>query len=114
MLVKVAFVIGERSSLVVPADSLVYRGEVVGVYVVGEDDRVSFRYVRAGAPTPDNMTEILSGLDEGERIAADPALATGRARGQSAQGTPDEASPGARRRCSWTTNSPRSSPWFYY
>lgn len=85
MLVKVAFVIGERSSLVVPADSLVYRGEVVGVYVVGEDDRVSFRYVRAGAPTPDNMTEILSGLDEGERIAADPALATGRARGQSAQ-----------------------------
>ncbi|MCZ7597058.1 MAG: efflux RND transporter periplasmic adaptor subunit [Gammaproteobacteria bacterium] len=85
MLVKVAFVIGERSSLVVPADSLVYRGEVVGVYVVGEDDRVSLRYVRAGAPAPDNMIEILSGLDEGERIAAYPALATGRARGQAAQ-----------------------------
>ena len=54
-------------------------------HVVGEDDRVSLRYVRAGAPAPDNMIEILSGLDEGERIAAYPALATGRARGRAAQ-----------------------------
>ena len=47
---------------------------MTGVYVVGEGDELRLRQVRVGASF-DGRTEVLSGLREGERIAADPVRA---------------------------------------
>ena len=71
MFVKVAFVIGDAERLLVPTRALLRRSEVTGVYVVSEDGEVRLRQVRAGN-TFDDLTEILAGLGEGERVALDP------------------------------------------
>ena len=75
MLVKVGFVVGDAQRVLVPAGALVERGEVTGVYVLGEQDRVSLRQVRVGRRL-DERVEILAGLDEGERVALDPLAAS--------------------------------------
>ncbi len=74
-LVKVAFVRGETGRLVVPSPAVVRRGEVTGVYVVGEDNRINFRYIRAGTATADGLVPIFSGAVAGERVAVDPVAA---------------------------------------
>jgi RND family efflux transporter MFP subunit len=73
MFVKTALRIGEDRRLTVPRQALVQRGEVSGVYVVG-DDRVSLRQVRPGR-TEGEAVEILAGLEPGERVALDPIRA---------------------------------------
>ena len=73
MTVKVAFVTGKIRQLLVPAAALVQRGELLGVYVLGEHD-VALRQLRAGHRYGDRV-EVLAGLDDGERIATDPAAA---------------------------------------
>jgi RND family efflux transporter MFP subunit len=74
MLVKAVFSTGSRSAIVVPAEAVARRGEVTAVYVrTGEED-IRLRQVRAGR-TIDDMTEILAGLDEGERVMRDPVAA---------------------------------------
>jgi len=75
MLVKVAFTIGEKAYLVVPAKAVVYRSEVTGVYVVGMDGRVRFRQLRIGRDVEDGLKVVLAGLQEGERVALDPVAA---------------------------------------
>ncbi len=74
MLVKTAFVVEEVDALLVPTDAVAYRSEVVAVYVVDDQDRVSFRQVRVGR-RHDGMIEVQGGLDEGERVALDPVHA---------------------------------------
>jgi RND family efflux transporter MFP subunit len=76
MLVKVAFVTGVEEQLVVPSAAVAYRSEVTGIYVVDEDGKVSFRQVRLGRRVGGDRTEILSGLEPGERVAVDPVKAT--------------------------------------
>ncbi|GJL81738.1 MAG: hemolysin D [marine bacterium B5-7] len=76
ILVKVAFAMGKRLRLAVPESSLVYRSEVVGVYVVDASGKISLRHVRSGNTRSDGTVEILSGLDEGEQVALNPAIAT--------------------------------------
>lgn len=73
MTVKVAFATGEAKRLRVPASALVQRGELVGVYVIGERG-VTLRQVRTGN-RDDDQVEILAGLDDGERVASDPQAA---------------------------------------
>lgn len=73
MTVKVAFASGEAQRLLVPESTLVQRGELLAVYVLGERD-VSLRQVRVGH-RHDGRVEVLAGLDDGERIATDPAAA---------------------------------------
>ncbi|MGA8277382.1 MAG: efflux RND transporter periplasmic adaptor subunit [Rhodanobacteraceae bacterium] len=73
MTVKVAFAIGEASYLLIPESSLIRRGEMLGVYVLG-DHGVSLRQVRAGDRNG-NRIEILAGLDDGEKVVTDPAAA---------------------------------------
>lgn len=75
MLVKVAFAIGERERLLVPASALVFRSEVTALYVVGADGRVTFRHVRIGRRHPHGKIEVIAGLEAGERIALDPIRA---------------------------------------
>jgi RND family efflux transporter MFP subunit len=72
--VRVAFELtSAQRALVVPATSLLVRGELVGVYVATESGFV-LRAVRVGQRSGDSV-EILSGLREGEWIALEPVRA---------------------------------------
>ena len=73
MTVKVAFATGQTKSLLVPASALVRRGELLGIYVLGQDG-VTLRQVRTGSRHGDRV-EVLAGLQDGERIATDPQAA---------------------------------------
>ncbi|MCB1802713.1 MAG: efflux RND transporter periplasmic adaptor subunit [Gammaproteobacteria bacterium] len=76
MYVKVGFVAGVDSSLVIPLSAIVLRSEVVGVYIVDEAGAVRFRHVRLGSPAGPDHVSILAGLHEGEMVATDPVAAT--------------------------------------
>jgi membrane fusion protein, multidrug efflux system len=58
----------------VPASAVLRRGEVTGVYVLGEDGKPRLRQVRLGRSHGDRV-EVLSGLRQGARIVADPQAA---------------------------------------
>ena len=75
MYVKASFVIGESNYLLVPEMAVVKRGEVTAVYIVGNDNRISYRQIRAGNEMQDGFLEVLSGISEGEQVALDPAKA---------------------------------------
>lgn len=72
--VKASFKLGETPRLLVPSSALVQRGEVQAVYVVDPEGRVELRQVRPGRRFEERV-EILAGLADGERIAADPLAA---------------------------------------
>ena len=74
MLVKVAFIIDNTQRLMIPRGALVYRSEVAGVYVIDNNQQLAFRQVRPGHSFDDKI-EILSGLEDGEKIALQPVLA---------------------------------------
>lgn len=63
---------GERQSVMVPQTALLHRGQLDAIYVVGKDEIAGLRYVTLGKPDGPDI-EILSGLDSGERIVAQPA-----------------------------------------
>ena len=86
MFVKVAFNIGENMQLLVPASAVVQRSEDSGVYVVGDDNKISFRYIRPGRASAGDSRIILAGLQVGERVAVDPLLAVSRLKA----GSPDQ------------------------
>jgi hypothetical protein len=75
MYMKVGFVAGSRSALVIPLSAVVFRSEVVAVYVIDGEGQVYFRHVRLGSPAGLAHVSVLSGLDEGERVATDPVMA---------------------------------------
>jgi len=74
MFVKTSVVTGEKQVLMVPLQSIVHRSEVTAVYVVTADGTINFRHVRMGSVNK-NRQVVLSGLDEGERVALDPIKA---------------------------------------
>lgn len=74
MIAKIAFAIGDGERVLLPISSVVRRSEIVAVYVVDADDRVSLRQIRTGHRHDDHI-EVLAGLTPGERVAADPARA---------------------------------------
>lgn len=55
-----------------PSAALVARGRTRGVWVIA-GKRLEFRPVVAGAESADGFTEIVSGLEDGERVALRPA-----------------------------------------
>ncbi len=63
----VRFVSGFRDLLLVPAGAVVTRGQLTGVFRVGEDSVVTYRLIRAGRPYG-AMVEVLSGLEAGDAI----------------------------------------------
>jgi membrane fusion protein, multidrug efflux system len=83
MLVKVGFVIGVRTRLLVPASAIVHRSEVTAVYLVRPDGSTSLQQVRLGDRFADQV-EVLSGLVAGDRVAEDPLAAMQRLEGSSA------------------------------
>jgi len=74
MYVKTRFRVGVEPVLAVPAESVVFRSEVTGVYVVDENGWPSLRQVRLGR-SADELTVILAGIEEGEKVALDPIQA---------------------------------------
>lgn len=74
MFVKVGFVTGDASRLLVPRKAVVERGEVTAVYAVDAKGRASMRQVRIGDRFGDRV-EVLAGLMVGDRIALDPLAA---------------------------------------
>lgn len=73
MFVKAAFQVGEAERLLIPADAIVQRSEVIAVYVVA-DGSVRLRQIRVGETFGDQV-EVLAGLKEGEQVALDPVQA---------------------------------------
>lgn len=76
MFARAWFKLGERKAIVVPSTLIVRRGQLEGVYVLGESGEPRFRLIRTGATVGDR-TEVLSGLSEGdlivtEEMSADP------------------------------------------
>ena len=69
------FAVGRAKKLVIPAQAVVRRSEVSGVFVLGEKGGTSFRQVRLGEPAGDGLVEVLAGLQAGEKIAVEPAKA---------------------------------------
>ncbi|CAK0748827.1 Efflux transporter periplasmic adaptor subunit [Gammaproteobacteria bacterium] len=75
MLVKVAFVIGTNDRLLAPVKALVQRGEITGVYVLGDNGQLRFRSVLTGRLQDDGKIELLTGLSAGEKVVLDPVKA---------------------------------------
>jgi RND family efflux transporter MFP subunit len=74
MTVKVAFATGEAERLLLPMSALIGRGEMNAAYVVAPDGTLRLRQVRLGHRFGDRI-EILSGLEPGSKIVADPTAA---------------------------------------
>lgn len=66
--------VASRGKLLVPSASVVERGELTSVYVVTDKGEVRLRQIRMGRSSGD-QTEVLSGLQPGERVAVDPVAA---------------------------------------
>jgi RND family efflux transporter MFP subunit len=62
---------GERSALLIPQSAVVERGQLRGVYVLGPNQIAQLRYVTLGN-TSGRQIEVLSGLQEGEKLIAAP------------------------------------------
>lgn len=60
--------------LLVPAQAIVRRAEMTGLYVRGRDGRPLLRQVRLGPPQG-NMVEVLSGVSAGDKVAEQPQMA---------------------------------------
>lgn len=58
---------GRRQAVQVAREAVIERGQLQGVYVVGQDSIARFRLIRTGALRPEGV-EVLSGLAAGERI----------------------------------------------
>ncbi len=75
MFVRVHFVVGKASRLVIPGSAVLRRSEVVAVYVVDDKGGVRLRQVRLGEATAEGSVEVLAGLNPGEMVALDPVKA---------------------------------------
>lgn len=75
MFVKAAFLTGSDRTLIVPAQAVVRRSEVTGVYVLDDKGAASLRYVRLGRELENGTLVVLAGLEPGERVAMDPVAA---------------------------------------
>ena len=71
---KVEFLVGKRSSLVIPEAAIAHRSEVSGVYVK-QKEAIRFRYIQLGNKHQDQQREVLSGLSVGDVVLLDPVKA---------------------------------------
>lgn len=68
--VRVRIPVATRKALLLPASAVVEKGQLTGVYVVGDNRVVTYRLIRIGRPHGDRL-EILAGVNPGERIIVD-------------------------------------------
>lgn len=62
---------GERPALLIPESSIVRRGQLQGVYVIDANQIATLRYITLGRSAT-RQIEVLSGLQDGERLVAAP------------------------------------------
>lgn len=67
---RVMVPIGKKEVLLIPKNSIVEKGQLLGVYVVDDRGSVSYRLVKLGRDF-DGKSEVLSGLKSGEKIIAE-------------------------------------------
>lgn len=72
MAARAHFVAGTGRKLTVPLRSVIRRGEVTGVYVVGADNAPRLRQVRLGETLGNGELEVLAGLVAGDRVSLEP------------------------------------------
>ena len=68
---RAQFPVGNRDGVSVPRSAIVRRGSMQAVYAVGSDQLASLRYVTLGQ-TLENRFEVLSGLENGDRVVINP------------------------------------------
>jgi RND family efflux transporter MFP subunit len=68
---RARFPLGERQALLIPRTAIVERGQLQGVYVIDANRMSGLRYVTLGKTTGQQV-EVLSGLQDKERIVAVP------------------------------------------
>jgi RND family efflux transporter MFP subunit len=83
---------GVSQTLAVPEPALIERGQLTGVYVVGDDQVVHLRWVKVGR-TSGGHVEVLSGVNAGERILADASLGADGARVEPAESVASPSKP---------------------
>jgi multidrug efflux pump subunit AcrA (membrane-fusion protein) len=67
---KARFLIGQKQAVTIPRQAVVERGQLVGVYVVDQSGIARLRLIKTGKHYGDQV-EVLSGLNDGERIAVE-------------------------------------------
>jgi RND family efflux transporter MFP subunit len=73
MFVRTRFHGESRDALLVPVSAIVNRGQLTGIFTVGENGLARLRWVRTGRLEADGgSVEILSGLSDGERYVPQP------------------------------------------
>ncbi|MBV2235863.1 MAG: efflux RND transporter periplasmic adaptor subunit [Sterolibacterium sp.] len=70
------FVTGTARKLLVPASTIVRRGELTALYVVTVQGQPRLRQVRLGEVQAGGQIEVLAGLSAGEKVALDPLKAS--------------------------------------
>ncbi|MBU1052732.1 MAG: efflux RND transporter periplasmic adaptor subunit [Proteobacteria bacterium] len=69
--VKVLIPIGKKDILSVPSSSLIYQGQLTGIYILDDQNIARFRVIRTGR-TFDKSIEVLSGLNPKDRYISNP------------------------------------------
>ena len=57
---------GKEPLIMVPKNTLVHRGQLIGLYALGQNETALLRWVKTGKTYGDSI-EILSGLSDGEQ-----------------------------------------------
>lgn len=66
------FPVASKQAVTVPETAVVRRGQLTGVFIVGDDGIARFRIVNIGK-TSEGMAEVISGLSEGDEIVTSDA-----------------------------------------
>ncbi len=67
---KGRFAVGKKQAVIVPQAAIVHQGQLVGLYAVDREGIAHLRLVKIGKTYADRV-EVLSGLNEGDRVAVD-------------------------------------------
>lgn len=68
---RATFAMGEKKMLAAPAASVIQRGQLTSVFVVGDDNIARLRLVKAGKTIGETI-EILSGVNDAEQVIVAP------------------------------------------
>ncbi len=69
------FAVGTARKLVIPAQAVIRRSEVVGAYVIDANGRPRLRQLRLGETAGEGYREVLAGVAPGEKVALEPVKA---------------------------------------
>lgn len=67
MFARMTIPVGSRQAVLVPQAAIIRRGQLTGLWTVGEGRLASLRWIRLGRPQGD-LVEVLSGMDGNETI----------------------------------------------